>query len=162
MTANIVVDAKTSFVDAIYSYRVPADLEEKIRVGQRAEVPFGSGNKRRIGYVVSLSDDTDDSFKEIISLVDGEPLLSRQDMVEAYWIRNRYFCTFAAALKLFLPCGAATEVRERIEYCAESEDIPLTKTQTAILGFLREKGFATYDSVKKYIGKSVRPDINLS
>ncbi|MBQ7718916.1 MAG: primosomal protein N' [Clostridia bacterium] len=159
MIAKIVVDAKTSFVDKIFSYSVPEEFENEIQTGQRVEVPFGNGDKRRVGYVAAISAESDDSLKQIISIIDQQPLLDRQSMVEAYWIKNRYFCTFASALKLFLPCGAATEVKETVVFCPDAKDGKLTKLQRDILEFVKEKGSVSYDRIKDRFGKSVRSEI---
>ena len=158
MIVKVVVDAKTSFVDKIFSYIVPEEFEKDIKAGQRVEVPFGNGNKRRVGYVAAISDDSGENLKEIINIIDTNPLLDRQSMVEAYWIKSRYFCTFASALKLFLPCGAATDVKEVISYCAENEN-GISKSQSGILEFIKEKGSVSYDRIKSFFGKSVRADI---
>ena len=54
MIARVVVDAGTLFVDRIFDYAVPRTLLDSAAVGVRVEVPFGAGNKRYVGVIISL------------------------------------------------------------------------------------------------------------
>ncbi|MFX3941730.1 hypothetical protein ACJBV9_11020, partial [Streptococcus suis] len=45
MLAHIIVDVPLMQTDQAYSYRVPAELEEGLKVGVRVHVPFGTGNR---------------------------------------------------------------------------------------------------------------------
>ena len=106
--ANVIIDGKTRQVDKGFSYRIPAELEDKARVGVRVRVPFGRGDRHEIGYVIKVEEkENNGKIKEIAEVLDEAPLFDREKLVEAYWIKNRYFSTFADAIKLFLPPGQA-------------------------------------------------------
>ena len=53
--AKIAVSAAVYSIDRPYSYLVPAPLEDKLLPGVRVTVPFGKGNRRSEGIVLSVS-----------------------------------------------------------------------------------------------------------
>ena len=53
MIAKIAVSAANFAIDKPYSYRVPEEME--ILPGMRVQIPFGKGNKRTEGVVLTLS-----------------------------------------------------------------------------------------------------------
>ena len=56
MIVKVCVDTKTSAVDKIFEYCVPESLTKSVQAGVRCSVPFGNGNKRRVGFVLSISE----------------------------------------------------------------------------------------------------------
>lgn len=115
--AKVVVDYNTKSIDKIFDYLVPESLWGKNLVGYRAEVPFGGGNRRSVGYIVGVEGTSSictDELKEITGLIDDEPLLTRERIEEAYWIKNRFLCNFSEAIRLFLPVGAGRRIDEFI------------------------------------------------
>ena len=52
MIARIAVSAATFAIDKPYSYHVPEDLA--LKPGMRVTVPFGRGNRRSEGVVLTL------------------------------------------------------------------------------------------------------------
>ena len=53
--AGVALDAAAFSYDQLYSYRVPASLADQLREGMRVLVPFGSGNRPRLGMVLTRS-----------------------------------------------------------------------------------------------------------
>ena len=105
--ARIAVAAATYWVDRPFSYRVPASLRERVVPGVRVVVPFGSGNRRTEGIVLSVGfpDREDVVLKPVSSVLDSEPVLSDEMLRLALWIRERYFCTVYDAVRAMLPAG---------------------------------------------------------
>lgn len=105
-TVKVAVASATYWVDRPYDYRVPAPLAEKIRPGMRVVVPFGRGNHRTEGIVLSLgSDDDRMELKSISSVLDSEPVLSEELLRLTMWLHDRYFCTVYEAVHAMLPAG---------------------------------------------------------
>ncbi len=85
-----------------FTYGVPEDLEERTAIGKRALVPFG--RRRVTGYIVESIPSTDlPSVKNIIDILDSEPLFSAQDLVFYRWVAEYYLYPLGKALKAFLP-----------------------------------------------------------
>ena len=83
-----------------FTYKIPSDLEHKVFVGCRVEVPFG----RRVlsGIVVELTDKTDVAkVKPIRSIY--ETYLPDNLLELARWIASYYGCSLGEAAQSVLP-----------------------------------------------------------
>lgn len=104
--ASVAVSAATYAIDRPYSYRIPCGMEERVRIGQRVMVPFGRGNRRVEGIVLSLKrEPVQPNLKEVCSLLEEEPVIGSDGIRLALWMRDRYFCTVCDAVKAMLPAG---------------------------------------------------------
>ena len=105
-TVQIAVSAATFAIDKPYSYRVPGSCADKALPGARVAIPFGRGNKKVEGIILSVADDLPDSkLKSIDSVLDDAPLLDAEQLSTALWMAGRFFCTVFEALKAMLPAG---------------------------------------------------------
>ena len=103
MIAKIAVSAALFAIDKPYSYRIPEGMS--LRPGQRVQIPFGRGNTRTEGVVLSVEDGDPDKLKAVESCLDEQPLLSDTQLRLAAFMRERYFCTFYDAIRAMLPAG---------------------------------------------------------
>ena len=103
MIAKIAVSAATFAIDKPYSYPVPEDLA--LQPGMRVTVPFGRGNRRSEGVVLTIEDGEDRSLKAVERSLDEEPVLTPYGLRLAAFLRERYFCTFYDAIRAMLPGG---------------------------------------------------------
>ena len=103
MIAKLAVSAAAFAIDKPYSYCVPEGQE--LRPGQRVIVPFGRGNRRCEGVVLSVEADSGDGLKSVEQCLDEEPVLTPYMLRMAAFMRERYFCTFYDAIRTMLPAG---------------------------------------------------------
>ncbi len=103
--ALIAVENTTYSFDKPFSYAIPDELCKSVRAGVRVIVPFGRGNKKRQGIVLSLSHSPHDKLKYILSVTDKEPVLSNEMLGLAQFMKEHYFCTLYDAVKTMLPAG---------------------------------------------------------
>ncbi|NLA87464.1 MAG: primosomal protein N' [Clostridiales bacterium] len=113
MVARLAVAAATYHIDKPYTYIVPEALSDKLVPGMRVSIPFGRGNRRSEGLVLSLS--TEDSnlprdggkkeLKYIEAALDESPVLSQELLQLSLWMSDRFFCTVYDAAKAMLPAG---------------------------------------------------------
>ena len=96
MIAKIAVSAATFAIDKPYSYRVPEEME--LQPGQRVQLPFGRGNRRCEGVVLSLETGDESKLKAVERVLDESPILTRNQLLLAGFIRDRYFCTIYDAI----------------------------------------------------------------
>ena len=104
--ASIIIDISHENVDRTFQYKIPAELDGKIQVGQQVYIPFGQGNRRRKGYVVELTDQARydvDKLKEVAGIVQGSVAAESQLIWLAWWMKERYGSTMNQALKTVLP-----------------------------------------------------------
>ena len=119
IAARIAVAAATYWVDRPYSYRVPAALSDSVVPGVRVVVPFGRGNRRTEGIVLSLgeSGEEDRRLKSVASVLDSEPVLSEEMLRLAVWLHDRYFCTVYEAIHAMLPAGLWYKLEAAYSLC---------------------------------------------
>jgi len=88
-------------VDRLFSYAPPGGLAAA--PGMRVLVPFG---RRRVsGWVVGSGDGGQPPapLKEILAILDREPVFNQELWELAQWLAGRYLCTRAAAMRCMLP-----------------------------------------------------------
>lgn len=129
--------------DKAYDYLVPPPLQGEVVAGCRVLVPFGGGNRTRQGIVVQVYDgENTKRLKQLLSLLDPEPLLSEEMIRLAYWMKNRYFCTLFDAFRVMLPAGihyrVAVSFRLNPDICPQRLQ-KLTEEQRRIVDFLSRK-----------------------
>lgn len=104
--AKVAVSAVTYAIDRPYDYLIPAKLGDGLRPGMRVAVPFGSGNRVRDGIVLALNHREDTAkLKNVLALLDEEPVLDPESIQLALWMREQYFCTVYDAIRVMLPAG---------------------------------------------------------
>ncbi len=104
MQAQVIVDLPVMQTDRPFTYAVPEDLEAVAAVGSRVHVPFGKGNRLLQGFVVGLTEGTDDkALKSIVQVLDEEPVLTQDQLDLADAMRHTVFSYKISLLKTMLP-----------------------------------------------------------
>ena len=104
--AQVAVENTVYHFDKLFTYRVPLSLREQLKPGVRVSVPFGSGNRKRVGLVFSLSSQGEgEKTKDVEAVLDREPALSPSMLDLVRWMKERYYCTFFEAAKQMIPTG---------------------------------------------------------
>ncbi|HEX7905570.1 MAG TPA: primosomal protein N' [Chitinophagaceae bacterium] len=104
-----------------YTWAVPASLKETARVGCRVEVNLGK-NKRYAGIIKRLHADKPDFIepKEILNVLDVEPVVFEEQLKLWEWIAAYYMCSegevMAAALPAHFKLSSETVVVYNEEY----------------------------------------------
>ena len=103
MIGKIAVSAANFAIDKPYSYAIPQEMT--LSPGQRVMVPFGRGNRRCEGVVLSVEDGNERGLKAVEQVLDSQILLKPTMLRLAAFLRERYFCTFYEAVRVMLPAG---------------------------------------------------------
>ena len=141
MVAKIAVSAATFAIDKPYSYWVPEGME--LKPGMRVSVPFGRGNKRCEGVVLSTEPGSPEGLKAVERSLDQEPLLDMTMLRLAAFMRERYFCTLYDAIRAMLPGGlwfSASETYELTDDRSWQEKTIRQPNAKAILTHLLDLG----------------------
>ena len=150
MIAKIAVSAANFAIDKPYSYQIPEGMT--VLPGQRVTIPFGRGNRRCEGVVLSVENGSEEKLKAIEQVLDPEPVVSAYQLRLAAFVRERYFCTFYDAVRAMLPAGlwfqskstvSLTEDRSWMEKTIKNED-----AQT-ILNLLNDLGGQAPEQILK-------------
>ena len=119
--------------DCTFTYAVPVESRGEVAVGKRVLVPFG---KRSLtGAVVAIRRSTDrQDIREILGVLDREPLFHEEDLRFYRWAAEYYFTPLGRALGEILPGGIDIESRLWAVKLGRADD--LNPLQRAILGRL--------------------------
>ena len=105
--AQIIIDISTAQLDHPFTYRIPGQMQDSLQLGSFVQVPFGSGNTVRKGYVVGFCDRADypdEKIKEIQEICSRDAGDAGSRAVElSAWMKERYGSTMITALKTVLP-----------------------------------------------------------
>ncbi|MCD7772705.1 MAG: primosomal protein N' [Ruminococcus sp.] len=127
-------NAALSF-DVEYSYRVPQSLESSVKSGSRVLVPFGKGNRKRIGFITRLKDyeHCREELKSIISVVDEQPLVNEEMLRLIFWLKENTFCTYYEAYKTLVPIGYDYNLTTHYKAVNAHLDAELTEEEQSLL-----------------------------
>ena len=100
-------------VDQLFTYNVPDILQKQIKVGVRIMAPFGK--KTVTGFVVNISNSTNvPRLKDILDVLDSEPLISTEMLKLTKWISEYYFAPLGEVLKTAVPQKSISESKKFI------------------------------------------------
>ena len=135
--AKIAIEAATYAIDKPYDYLAPEGMN--VCAGMRVTVPFGRGNRRSEGMVLAVETGRPDrQLKAIESVLDETPQLSGEQIRLAFWMCQRYFCTFYDALHAILPIGLWYQHREIWTLCGNVGGETLTDKELQLAERLRQ------------------------
>jgi len=126
-------------VDRPFSYGIPEAMDGDIEVGKRVWVPFG--RRRVVGYTLDILDKPQiENVRPIESVIDAEPIISRELLSLAEWVSRYYVCSRGEAIDAAIPGvpkKGATGVRPkkalRDKRYKKSHDLPPTEEQRRAL-----------------------------
>jgi primosomal protein N' (replication factor Y) len=100
-------------LDQSFTYRLPETLRHRVRTGCRVLVPFGT--RKLTGVVVKVHDQPPGGpLKEVLRLVDEEPVLDSELLALGSWISQYYCAPLGEVLRSMTPLSG--EVRKTRQY----------------------------------------------
>ena len=141
LVAQVVVENATLHFDKPYSYLIPPSLP--VKAGCRVTVPFGAGNRTRLGMVMKVEGITPppEKIKAVASLVDQAPLLDQELLELVEWLHETTFCGYYDGVRTLLPPGIGVDLKYTYELsrdAAPSGEVSPEKRQ--ILEYLEGRG----------------------
>src|ERR1700712_2696695 len=87
-----------------YTWEIPPAMLEKISIGCRVEVNLGK-NKKYAGIVKRIHEEKPLSFeaKEIINVIDSEPVIFPYQLTFWEWMAEYYMCSQGEVMAAALP-----------------------------------------------------------
>lgn len=115
--AQVIVDVPTKQTNQPYTYLIPEQLEDHVEPGVRVLVAFGY--RSVLGYVVNVTDHlpehlTVDQLKDVLTVLDEEPVLSRELLDLAREMAERNFSFWVDFLALMLPTALRVDYRKKL------------------------------------------------
>lgn len=143
--AEVAVEGLAYHFDAVYSYKIPLNLEEQAVTGCRVMVPFGNGNRKKQGLILSvkplLESENNGRLKSLIDVLDKEPLFNDEMLSLVFWLKETTFCTLYEAAKAVLPAGIGLNfiVSYMANNISENDISKLKDDELRIYNYLRDK-----------------------
>lgn len=153
--AIIVLDTAMLNIDKLFTYKIKHNQIEKIFVGQKVLVPFGTQDELLEGIVVDLVEDTDidnSKLKTVEVLVDG-PILPGDLVKLGIWIKESFFCTYTDAFRLIYPTGVSAKSDKEIELSEDKMQIA-AESSNDILKYLAQKRVLKLSELNRIFTKS--------
>ncbi len=157
--ALVAVEGLVYHFDAPYSYKIPFALEPYAVPGCRVMVPFGNGNRKKQGLILSVKPlfEADDNIKlkSISSVIDDKPLFNKEMLELVTRLKENTFCTLFEAAKAMLPAGIG--LNYVISYMSQKVDegvfAKLSYDEKRIYDYLKEKcKFTKQDKIISDLG----------
>jgi len=104
MYAEVLIEYKVKSLDKSFTYIIPENLRNIIKVGMKVIVPFGQGDSHINGFVTNIKDTCEyDDVKTIIGVTDSELVLNSELMELGKYVRDNTLCTLISAYSTMLP-----------------------------------------------------------
>ena len=145
--ALVLVDVK-GLGTRTFSYLIPDDLKNDIKIGQPVLVPFGTQGIIN-AFVVGFSDYLQEGIKakSIVEILDYEPLFDINYLRLLEWVSNYYFCDIQTVLQTAIPMKYLKQSK-RIVKVVDYNNISLSEEEKALV-YALSKPMATTSLFKK-------------
>ena len=165
--ALVVISVAVKTLDRVFSYKVPDELKDRLKVGMRISVPFGKGSRVIEAYVIGLSDTADfdeNKMKYISGIYENYPVISEKRIELAMGMQSEYYSTLSDCIQCIIP----KKVKSKTYKCAyidyENNDIETidgiiakNNKQSRVLELLKDGGSIPVSHIKDFLGIDTAP-----
>ncbi|MCQ2440335.1 MAG: primosomal protein N' [Clostridia bacterium] len=151
--ADVVIDGASGSFDRCYCYIIPKEFLSVAKAGCRVTVPFGRGNTKKQGMILSVKVDADvneSKIKNIYGVTDNEPVLSDEMLKLCEWMHSHIFCTYFDAIHCMLPVGLNYKLENY--YTVNPEFISqslLNDSEKEIFNYIKNAGETSQNKINK-------------
>ncbi len=101
MIISVLVQIKISLKEKTFDYKVPTNLENDVALGKRVLVPFGKQILE--GFIVNIKQNSNYDLKEIINIIDPEPILNNELLNLGKELAKENVCNLISVYQSMLP-----------------------------------------------------------
>ena len=148
MYANVLIEYSAKSIDKTFTYIIPENLKEDIKVGMKVLVPFGP--KIINGFVTGITNTFTDNYelKEIKDIVDKYLVLNEELLKLGEYLQSKTLCTKIAAYQTMLPSSLKVKEQKVKDYSKYLTYIVINKKDEALKKYLDN-----YEKFKIYVLK---------
>lgn len=146
-------------IDRGYDYFIPTTMREAARRGSFVTVPFGKGNRNRLGVITehtACAQVDTARVKPLLSVCEERLSLSEEMLGLCFYMREHTLCTFGDAVRAMIPSAAMSRLRDF--FCAVEGEwtAALRKNETAVAmhAMLTEQGELSESTLHRRFGAS--------
>ena len=152
MIVGVLVEITSKSVDKIFDYLVPKELERKVEVGKRVEVPFG--NRTLVGFILEIKKDSDVStLKEITKVLDEEVILTKELLELGKYLKKTTLASLISCYQVMFPKGYKASIKNKVNkkyrkvYYLNDYNKKLTSKQQEVVDLFKDKEKLTKDEL---------------
>lgn len=144
--AEIVINSDALDIDKPFTYEVPEELYEEIKIGQWVKVPFGIKNSIVDGFILSIKKEESIGIrtKKIKCISQNEPLLTKDDIKIVEFLKENYLCKYIDGIRLLIPQGLLKGINNKHKLVVSIGDIEaseeIQEKYKEIFNFLKDNG----------------------
>jgi primosomal protein N' (replication factor Y) (superfamily II helicase) len=143
-------------VPKLFTYRVPFALNDKVKIGQRAIVPFGD-RKILTGIISQLHENPPQAYevKYLLELLDDEPVVNDLQLTLFDWIATYYVCSLGEVMNAAMPAGFKLSSESMVQihpaFDWESTLFEFSEKEELLLKQLAQESLS-YTAISKLLG----------
>jgi len=139
----------------LYTYEVPELFEKTLKPGQRVIVQFGKSKMyTAIVYAVHENEPEHYDAKEILEVLDTEPVITPQQFKIWEWMSEYYLCSLGEIMIAALPSimKLQSETVVSISPNFSNDNFMLTREEQSLVDHLKDAGIMTISDASKRTG----------
>lgn len=146
-------------IPKLYTYRVPLNLNDHVRVGQRAIVQFGD-RKILTGLIINIHQQPPKDFeaKYLLELLDEFPAVNELQIKLFQWMADYYMCTMGEVMNAALPAGLKLSSESMVQvhpaFNLEESTLDFSEKEVMLLKRLQQ-GTMSYTEIAKFLGVKI-------
>jgi len=158
---------KTLFVEIIlpvplegtFTYRVPYELNDFVRVGSRVIVQFGTRRNVQTGIIYEITETPPTKFeaKYILELLDNEPIVNKLQFKIWQWTADYYMCSLGEVMGAGVPSGLKLSSQSRIQLHPDfeysKENISLNKKEILLVESIQKEQALTFEEASTLLNQ---------
>ncbi|HBL40410.1 MAG TPA: primosomal protein N' [Ruminococcaceae bacterium] len=161
LTVGVALENTAYYFDKLYDYAVPSELTQKALPGVRVLVPFGKGNTKRQGVILTVKQAEEErKLKAITAVLDEQPPVEGDLVKLIPWLKSRTFCTYFDAFRCILPTGYNLKLTQFYSANPEFDEETLGADEKEIyLSLIKSCKFTEREKLLKAFGFQADCDI---
>ena len=112
MIVSVLVEISFNKKEKTFDYLVPKNLINDIKIGKRVLIPFGK--QKLEGFIIQIKEKSEYELKEIISILDYEPILTSELLDLGKDIKDDIQCNLISIYQTMLPKGYKAKNKDNI------------------------------------------------
>ena len=138
MYALVIVEIGAKNIDKTFTYLIPNELQDKIKIGSRVKVEFG--RQLLEGFVLKITNKLEDNnyeIKPIKELIDLKPILNKEMINLGNYLSQYTLCSKISAYQVMLPKALKASYKTKINI-KTSKYISLNKDKKDIKEYINK------------------------
>ena len=147
-------------IPKLFTYRVPAAWNDRVKTGQRTIVPFGQ-RKILTGVIAKLHHQppTEYEAKYLLELLDETEIITPLQFQLYYWMAEYYMCTVGEVMNAALPAGLKLSSESMVQlhpaFQLEDSAFDFSEKERLVLNHLKSESLPYSDIAKLLDVKSI-------